>query len=291
MFKNIAELIEDSKKYSSVTELMIAIEMEQTGRERKQIWDLMERNLETMLNSVDKGLLGEKSLTGLTGGDAKLMNEYILSGKALSGDIILGAARDAVAVNEVNAQMGLICATPTAGSAGCLPGVLTAATAKLSLTHENQIEFLFAAGAFGLAIANNATISGAEGGCQAEVGSASAMASAALVLAAGGTAEQAGFAVALVLQNMLGLICDPVAGLVEIPCVHRNAMGASQAMISADMALAGVKTVIPVDEVVNTMYNVGRTLPAAFRETAEGGLAQTPTGRRIMEEIFGEDKN
>ena len=291
MFKNIAELIEDSKKYSSVTELMIAIEMEQTGRERKQIWDLMERNLETMLNSVDKGLLGEKSLTGLTGGDAKLMNEYILSGKALSGDIILGAARDAVAVNEVNAQMGLICATPTAGSAGCLPGVLTAATAKLSLTHENQIEFLFAAGAFGLAIANNATISGAEGGCQAEVGSASAMASAALVLAAGGTAEQAGFAIALVLQNMLGLICDPVAGLVEIPCVHRNAMGASQAMISADMALAGVKTVIPVDEVVNTMYNVGRTLPAAFRETAEGGLAQTPTGRRIMEEIFGEDKN
>lgn len=291
MFKNIAELIEDSKKYSSVTELMIAMEMEQTGRERKQIWDLMERNLETMLNSVDKGLLGEKSLTGLTGGDAKLMNEYILSGKALSGDIILGAARDAVAVNEVNAQMGLICATPTAGSAGCLPGVLTAATAKLSLTHENQIEFLFAAGAFGLAIANNATISGAEGGCQAEVGSASAMASAALVLAAGGTAEQAGFAIALVLQNMLGLICDPVAGLVEIPCVHRNAMGASQAMISADMALAGVKTVIPVDEVVNTMYNVGRTLPAAFRETAEGGLAQTPTGRRIMEEIFGEDKN
>ncbi|MCL2114247.1 MAG: L-serine ammonia-lyase, iron-sulfur-dependent, subunit alpha [Streptococcaceae bacterium] len=291
MFKNIAELIEDSKKYSSVTELMIAIEMEQTGRERKQIWDLMERNLETMLNSVDKGLLGEKSLTGLTGGDAKLMNEYILSGKALSGDIILGAARDSVAVNEVNAQMGLICATPTAGSAGCLPGVLTAATAKLSLTHENQIEFLFAAGAFGLAIANNATISGAEGGCQAEVGSASAMASAALVLAAGGTAEQAGFAIALVLQNMLGLICDPVAGLVEIPCVHRNAMGASQAMISADMALAGVKTVIPVDEVVNTMYNVGRTLPAAFRETAEGGLAQTPTGRRIMEEIFGEDKN
>ncbi|AYG00607.1 L-serine ammonia-lyase, iron-sulfur-dependent, subunit alpha [Lactococcus allomyrinae] len=291
MFKNIAELIEDSKEYSSVTELMIAIEMEQTGRERKQIWELMERNLEIMLNSVDKGLLGEKSLTGLTGGDAKLMNEYILSGKALSGDIILGAARDAVAVNEVNAQMGLICATPTAGSAGCLPGVLTAATAKLSLTHENQIEFLFAAGAFGLAIANNATISGAEGGCQAEVGSASAMASAALVLAAGGTAEQAGFAIALVLQNMLGLICDPVAGLVEIPCVHRNAMGASQAMISADMALAGIKTMIPVDEVVNTMYNVGRTLPTAFRETAEGGLAQTPTGRRIMAEIFGEDKN
>ncbi|MDU4037813.1 MAG: L-serine ammonia-lyase, iron-sulfur-dependent, subunit alpha, partial [Lactococcus lactis] len=169
----------------------------------------------------------------------------------------------------------------------CLPGVLTSAIKTLGLTHEQQVEFLFVAGAFGLAIANNATISGAEGGCQAEVGSASAMASAALALAAGGSAEQAGYAIAIVLQNMLGLICDPVAGLVEIPCVHRNAMGASQAMISADMALAGVKTVIPVDEVVNIMYNVGRSLPAAFRETAEGGLAQTTTGRKIMEELFG----
>ncbi|RZI48523.1 L-serine ammonia-lyase, iron-sulfur-dependent, subunit alpha [Lactococcus kimchii] len=287
MFKNIEELMEDAKNYPSVAELMIAVEIEQTGRDRAQIWSLMERNLTTMLDSVAKGLQGQKSLTGLTGGDAKLMEDYIQSGKSLSGDVILGAARDAVAVNEVNAQMGLICATPTAGSAGCLPGVLTSAIKTLNLTHEQQIEFLFTAGAFGLAIANNATISGAEGGCQAEVGSASAMASAALVLAAGGSTEQAGYAIALVLQNMLGLICDPVAGLVEIPCVHRNAMGASQAMISADMALAGVKTVIPVDEVVNTMYNVGRSLPAAFRETAEGGLAQTPTGRRVMEEIFG----
>jgi L-serine dehydratase len=289
MFKNIAELIEDSKKYASVSELMIAIEMEQTGLDREQIWALMERNLETMLNSIEKGLLGKKSLTGLTGGDAKLMDDYIKAGKALSGERILGAARDAVAVNEVNAQMGLICATPTAGSAGSMPGVLSSATKTLGLTHEQQIEFLFAAGAFGLAIANNATISGAEGGCQAEVGSASAMASAALVLAAGGTPEQSGYAIAITLQNMLGLICDPVAGLVEVPCVHRNAMGASQAMISADMALAGVKTVIPVDEVVNTMYNVGKSLPAAFRETAEGGLAQTPTGLRIMEELFGDN--
>ncbi|MDU4518667.1 MAG: L-serine ammonia-lyase, iron-sulfur-dependent, subunit alpha, partial [Lactococcus lactis] len=162
MFKNIEELIEDSKNYSSITELMIAIEIEQTGRNRKQIWEMMEHNLDTMLDSVKKGLVGEKSLTGLTGGDAKLMDDYIQSGKALSGDIILGAARDAVAVNEVNAQMGLICATPTAGSAGCLPGVLTSAIKTLGLTHEQQVEFLFVAGAFGLAIANNATISGAE---------------------------------------------------------------------------------------------------------------------------------
>ncbi|MFC4652822.1 L-serine ammonia-lyase, iron-sulfur-dependent, subunit alpha [Lactococcus nasutitermitis] len=288
MFTTIQELIEMAQDYSSVAELMISLEIEQTGRSREQVWALMERNLQVMLASVEKGLLGEKSLTGLTGGDAKLMNAYIASGKALSGDVILAAARDAVAVNEVNAQMGLICATPTAGSSGCLPGVLRAATEKLSLSHEQQVEFLFMAGAFGLAIANNATISGAEGGCQAEVGSAAAMASAALVLSAGGTLEEAGTAIALTLQNMLGLICDPVAGLVEIPCVHRNAMGASQAFISADMALAGVKTVIPVDEVVTCMYNVGRTLPAAFRETADGGLAQTPTGRRVMSEVFSE---
>lgn len=287
MFTNVKELIEESKNYPSVAELMIAQEMEVTGASREQIWQVMERNLETMLTSVENGLQGKKSRTGLTGGDGKKMNEYIKSGRGLSGDVILGAARDAVAVNEVNAQMGLICATPTAGSAGCVPGVLTAATEKLGLTHEQQVEFLFTAGAFGLAIANNATISGAEGGCQAEVGSASAMASAALVLTAGGTVEQASFALAITLQNMLGLICDPVAGLVEIPCVHRNAMGASQAMISADMALAGVVTAIPVDEVITCMYNVGKNLPAAFRETAEGGLAQTPTGQALMKEIFG----
>ncbi|MGM9886240.1 MAG: L-serine ammonia-lyase, iron-sulfur-dependent, subunit alpha [Lactococcus sp.] len=287
MFTNVESLIEEAKKYDSVAEMMIAIEIEQTGRERAQIIEMMEHNLETMLASVEKGLLGEKSRTGLTGGDAKLMDAYIKSGKALSGDVILGAARDAVAVNEVNAQMGLICATPTAGSAGCLPGVLTAATQKLGLSHQQQVDFLFVGGAFGLAIANNATISGAEGGCQAEVGSAAAMASAALVMAAGGSTAQAGYAIALTLQNMLGLICDPVAGLVEIPCVHRNAMGASQAMISADMALAGVAPKIPVDEVISCMYNVGRTLPAAFRETADGGLAQTPTGRKIMADVFG----
>ncbi|GBG97384.1 L-serine ammonia-lyase, iron-sulfur-dependent, subunit alpha [Lactococcus termiticola] len=286
MFVTISDLIEESKNYKSIAELMIAEEMEQSGRDREQIWELMERNLLTMKGAIEEGLKGEKSLTGLTGGDAKKMNEYINKGETLSGEIILGAARDAVAVNEVNAQMGLICATPTAGSAGCMPGVLRAAIKRLLLSHEEQIEFLFTAGAFGLAIANNATISGAEGGCQAEVGSAAAMSSAALVIAAGGTAEQAGYAIALTLQNMLGLICDPVAGLVEVPCVHRNAMGASQAMISADMALAGVAPVIPVDEVVTCMYNVGRTLPSAFRETAEGGLAQTPTGRRLMEEVF-----
>jgi len=287
MFSNIKELIEESEKHPSVAEMMITTEMEQTGREREEVINIMERNLITMKYSIGEGLKGEKSITGLTGGDGKKMDEYIKSGKGLSGDIVLNSVRNAVAVNEVNAQMGLICATPTAGSAGTLPGVLFAAVEKLNLTHEQQVDFMFTAGAFGLAIANNATIAGAEGGCQAEVGSASALSSAALVIAAGGTALQASYAVALTLQNMLGLICDPVAGLVEIPCVHRNALGSSQAFISADMALAGIETAIPADEVVTTMYQVGKNLPSMYRETAEGGLATTPTGRRIMEEVFG----
>ena len=153
---------------------------------------------------------------------------------------------------------------------------------KLDLSHEEQLDFLFAAGAFGLVIANNASISGAEGGCQAEVGSASAMSAAALTLAAGGTPIRLVKPSPLSLKNMLGLICDPVAGLVEVPCVKRNAMGASFAFIAADMALAGIESKIPVDEVIDAMYQVGSSLPTAFRETAEGGLAATPTGRRLQ---------
>lgn len=288
MFYSVQDIIEQSKNYSSVAELMIATEIELTGRSREEIIQLMERNLEVMLDSIEKGLEGEKSVSGLTGGDSKKVHEYIESGKFLSGHTILTAVRNAIAVNEVNAQMGLICATPTAGSAGCVPAVLASATDKIGLSHKEQVDFLFTAGAFGLVMANNASISGAEGGCQAEVGSASAMASAALVLANGGTVEQAANAIAITLKNVMGLICDPVAGLVEVPCVLRNAMGSSQAYISADMAMAGIQSIIPADEVIICMYQVGKALPSAFRETAEGGLAQTPTGKRLMAEIFGE---
>lgn len=193
-----------------------------------------------------------------------------------------------MAVNELNAKMGLVCATPTAGSAGCLPAVLAVAIDKLKLSEKEQLDFLFTAGAFGLVIGNNASISGAEGGCQAEVGSASAMSAAALVKAAGGTAYQASQAVAFVIKNLLGLVCDPVAGLVEVPCVKRNALGSSFALVAADMALADIQSQIPVDEVVDAMYQVGAAMPTAFKETAEGGLAATPTGRRYSKEIFGD---
>lgn len=290
MFYSIKELVEqaDLDFQGSVAELMITTEYELTGRERDEVLRLMTRNLEVMKASVVMGLDESKSRSGLTGGDAAKLHKYIQSGKALSDYTVLTAAKNAIAVNEYNAKMGLVCATPTAGSAGCLPAVLTSAIEKLNLTEKQQLDFLLTAGAFGLVIANNASISGAEGGCQAEVGSASAMSAAALVLAAGGTPFQASQAICFVIKNMLGLICDPVAGLVEVPCVKRNAMGASYAFIAADMALAGIESKIPVDEVIDAMYQVGASMPTAFRETAEGGLAATPTGRRLSKEIFGE---
>lgn len=289
MFYSVEELIQQAEnRYDgNVAELMIATEIELSGRSRSEITQLMTKNLEVMKASVQKGLSPETSRSGLTGGDAKKLDDYIKKGKTLSDLTILSAARNAIAVNEHNAKMGLVCATPTAGSAGCLPAVLTTAIDKLGLTETEQLQFLFTAGAFGLVIANNASISGAEGGCQAEVGSASAMAAAALTMAAGGTAQEASQAICFVIKNMLGLICDPVAGLVEVPCVKRNAMGASFAFVAADMALAGITSKIPVDEVIDAMYQVGSSLPTAFRETAEGGLAATPTGRHLAKEIFG----
>lgn len=290
MFYTIADLVEQAQAYDSVADLMIATEMEVTGRKKEQIIALMERNLTVMENSVAEGVAGVKSVTGLTGGDAKRMNEYLNHGNFLSGETILTAVRNGIAVNEVNAKMGLICATPTAGSAGVVAGALLAVRERLNLSHEEQVNFLFTAGAFGLVIANNTSISGAEGGCQAEVGSASAMAAAALVCANGGTAHQAAQAVAITLKNMMGLICDPVAGLVEVPCVKRNALGSSQAFISADMALAGIESVIPPDEVVAAMYQVGRQMPSIFKETAEGGLATTPTAQRLQKEIFAKQE-
>ena len=289
MFYSVEELIQQAENGydGNVAELMIATEIELSGRSRYEIIQLMTKNLEVMKASVQKGLSKETSRSGLTGGDAKKLDDYIKKGKTLADLTILSAARNAIAVNEHNAKMGLVCATPTAGSAGCLPAVLTTAIDKLGLTETEQLQFLFTAGAFGLVIANNASISGAEGGCQAEVGSASAMAAAALTMAAGGTAQEASQAICFVIKNMRGLICDPVAGLVEVPCVKRNAMGASFAFVAADMALAGITSKIPVDEVIDAMYQVGSSLPTAFRETAEGGLAATPTGRHLAKEIFG----
>jgi L-serine dehydratase len=291
MFRNVAELVELAEsKNVKIAEIMILQEMEFSGLSREQIIEKMDRNLTVMEQAVERGLKGVQSVTGLTGGDAVLLQNYIKSGKALAGNLLLDAVSKAVATNEVNAAMGMICATPTAGSAGVVPGTLFAVKEKLNPTRAEMIEFLFTSAAFGFVVANNASISGAAGGCQAEVGSASGMAAAAIVELAGGTPSQAAEAIAITLKNMLGLVCDPVAGLVEVPCVKRNAMGASNAITAADMALAGITSRIPCDEVIDAMYKIGLTMPVALRETAEGGLAATPTGRRLAKEIFGSYK-
>lgn len=288
MFKNVAELVELAEsKNVKISEIMIQQEMLFTGRSREDIIAKMEQNLVVMEKAVERGLGGVHSPTGLTGGDAVLLQAYIKKGNMLSGHLLLDAVSKAVATNEVNAAMGTICATPTAGSAGVVPGTLFAVKEKLNPTRMQMIEFLLTSGAFGFVVANNASISGAAGGCQAEVGSASGMAAAAIVEMAGGTPSQSAEAFAITLKNMLGLVCDPVAGLVEVPCVKRNAMGAANAMVAADMALAGITSRIPCDEVIDAMYKIGQTMPSALRETAEGGLAATPTGRELEAKIFG----
>lgn len=288
MFKSVAELVELAESQNKlISDIMIEQEMEVTGRSYEEIMEQMDKNLTVMEEAIERGLEGVISHSGLTGGDAVLLQKYIEKGNFLSGEIILDAVSKAVATNEVNAAMGIICATPTAGSAGVVPGTLFAVRKKLNPTREQMIRYLFTAGAFGFIVANNASISGASGGCQAEVGSSSGMAAAAIVEMAGGTPSQSAEAMAITLKNMLGLVCDPVAGLVEVPCVKRNAMGAANAMIAADMALAGIKSKIPCDEVIAAMYEIGLQMPNTLRETGEGGLAATPTGKRLAEKIFG----
>ncbi|UEX89356.1 L-serine ammonia-lyase, iron-sulfur-dependent, subunit alpha [Staphylococcus ratti] len=289
MFKNVKELIAKCEaENKAIHEIMMEQEMAVTGLSKEEVYAHMNRNLETMENAVEEGVNGVTSKTGLTGGDAVLMKQYIESGQSIAGYTLLDAVSKAVATNEVNAAMGKICATPTAGSAGVVPGVLFALKDKLQLSRTDMLNFLLTAGAFGFVVANNASISGAAGGCQAEVGSAAAMAAAAVVEAAGGTPQQSAEGFAICMKNMLGLVCDPVAGLVEVPCVKRNAAGASNAIVSADMALAGIESRIPTDEVIDAMYRIGQTMPSALRETGRGGLAGTPTGQRLKQQIFGD---
>ena len=241
LFQNVRELVALAEKENKlISEIMIEQEMQMSGRTREAIMEQMDCNLTVMEQAIERGLQGVQSVTGLTGGDAVLIQQYMASGKSLAGELLLDAVSKAVATNEVNAAMGTICATPTAGSAGVVPGTLFAVKNKLNPTREQMIRYLFTSGAFGFIVANNASISGAAGGCQAEVGSAAAMAAAAIVEMAGGTPQQCAEGFAITLKNMLGLVCDPVAGLVEVPCVKRNAMGAANALVAADMALAGV---------------------------------------------------
>ncbi len=280
MFHNVQELITQAETASlPIWEIMIRQEIEVTGKSRDFIWSAMERRFDVMAKAARRGIAGVSSHSGLTGGDAKKLYDYITRGHYLTDKTFLLANCYAIATNEVNAAMGVVCATPTAGSSGTLPGVLLALQEIHGYSNDEIVQALFTAGAFGYIIANNANISGAAGGCQAEVGSASAMAAAAAVELAGGTPSQAGHAMAIALKNLLGLTCDPVAGLVEVPCVKRNAGGTSIALSAAELALAGIESRIPADEVIQAMYSIGLAIPETLRETAKGGLAMTPTGR------------
>ena len=227
----------------------------------------------------------QRSVSGLVGGDGLKMRLYLRRGDSIGGDLVGEAIAQAISMAESNACMRRIVAAPTAGSCGVVPAVLLALREKEDYTQHQLLEALYVASGIGAVIAYRASISGAAGGCQAEIGTASAMAAGALVSLRGGTNEQIGHAVAMALKNLMGLVCDPVAGLVEVPCVKRNVIGAVNAISAADMALAGIESRIPVDEVIDAMGEVGRRMPVEFRETALGGLAATPTGKAVKERM------
>ncbi|AZS16796.1 L-serine ammonia-lyase, iron-sulfur-dependent, subunit alpha [Paenibacillus lutimineralis] len=291
-FANLEQLIRLCEKEAvTIGQLMITEQAAETGKTDQQVILQMTEYYEVMKEAVHKGIESEmQPRSGLTGGDARRVHAHLQQGVPSLGEEACTAMAYALAVSEVNASMGRIIATPTAGSCGIIPGVFVSSQERFGWSDEHMVQGLFSAGAIGYVIANNSFVSGAEGGCQAEVGSAIGMAAGALVELRGGTPEQAVHAVGLALKNTLGLICDPVAGLVEIPCIVRNGFGAVTAMAAADMALAGIRSVIPSDEVIDVMLEVGSMMPEKHRETALGGLAQTPTGKRIMKELYEKEE-
>ncbi|MFB9329101.1 L-serine ammonia-lyase, iron-sulfur-dependent, subunit alpha [Paenibacillus aurantiacus] len=270
----------------SIGRLMVEEQSAESGRDADLEFRTMADYYRIMKEAVQRGLTEDTtSRSGLTGRDAQRVMDYGRGAELSLGEHAGNAMAYALAVSEINASMGRIIATPTAGSCGIIPGVFVSSQERFGWSDEHMVYGLFAAGAIGYVIANNSFVSGAEGGCQAEVGSAIGMAAGALVELRGGTPQQAMHAVGLALKNTLGLICDPVGGLVEIPCIVRNGFGSVTALAAADMALAGVRSVIPSDEVIQVMLEVGSAMPEKHRETAGGGLAQTPTGRAIMSQL------
>ena len=286
-FNSIAELVELAQKANCpISQIVIQWEMENNFVAEEKQRAMMLKNWQVMEESLKRGLTNcEKSVSGLTGGDAVKLYAYRQHG--YTGEAVLSAAASAVGVSEVNAVMGRIVACPTAGSCGIVPAAIYAAAEKNGNNIDEIVDALFTASGIGMVVEANASIAGAYGGCQAECGTAAGMAAGALVQLAGGTPEMVGNAVALAMKNLLGLACDPVAGLVEVPCVKRNGFIAVHAMVAADMAMAGVQSVIPVDDVIDALNRIGRSMPSSIKETAEGGLATTKTGLRLTKEIFG----
>lgn len=287
-YLTIQELVETAEKEGMTIGALVrkdqAAQMEQS---EETLISQMDENLSVMEKAVESGMDPQlRSTSGLTGGDAWKMMQYAKKG-GITGSFMTKAMARALAVSEYNAAMGKIVAAPTAGSCGIMPGCLVSMMEEHQIPREKIIEGMFTAAGFGIVIAKRASIAGAQGGCQAECGSAAAMTAAALTEIMGGTPKQAADACAMAIKNQLGLVCDPVAGLVEIPCIKRNVGGIMIAFSAADMALAGMESKIPVDEVIDAMKEVGDSMPCAMKETALGGLANTPTAKKMKEKVFG----
>ncbi|MDQ0243553.1 L-serine dehydratase [Bacillus fengqiuensis] len=286
--QSMVELVQACEsERKTIGEMMLMMEAKKSGRGEETIIGMMEERLIKMREAVDSGIKDASTApSGISGGDAVKMYDYINQGKALSGNYISDAMTFSLATSESNARMGVIVATPTAGAAGILPGVLFSLHKNEGASYKELVMGLFTASMLGYVIANRSFISGAAGGCQAEVGSATAMAAGTIVELKGGTPKQAVNATAIAMKSLLGLVCDPVAGLVEVPCIKRNVIGTSIAFSAADLSLAGVESRIPCDEVIEAMYKVGKEMPRTLRETALGGLAMTETGKKVKERLF-----
>ncbi len=286
VFLSAKELLQQCQQRGvNIQTLMLEEESKASGQEKSVILDQLEKSWHVMLASSQPPLEDATLRGKLIGGEAKLVWDHLQSGKSICGDFMSKVTAYALAVSITNASMGRIVAAPTAGSAGVLPAVFRALQEDRDLPDKTIVDGLLVAGAVGEIVAHSASISGAAGGCQAEIGAASAMTAAASVVMLGGSPDQAFDAGAIALKNLLGLVCDPVAGLVECPCSKRNVIGAANAVLAAEMALAGVTSVIPFDEVVDAMQQVGGLMPSVLKETAKGGLADTITGRAYAAQL------
>ena len=284
MYHALQDAIREAEsRGTTLATVALEIEARDQGRPVAEIRDAVRRALEVMRGAIDRGLVGDlRSNSGLVGGDAAKLRTTAAG--PLADTVFREVLMRAIAVQEVNAAMGVIVAAPTAGGAGVLPGVLLGLATRHAVDNNRLIDALATAGLIGAVVAQRASLSGAEGGCQAETGAAAGMAAGAATEMLGGTPTQVGHAVALAQQGTLGLVCDPLGGLVELPCVFRNATGAAIALAAVEMAMAGITFAIPADEVIDTMGEIGRDMDVRYRETAGGGLAQTPTGRRLAKE-------
>ena len=287
-YKSIKAIIDTANERKvKISDFIIEEQIEATGEKKEALINKMKEAYDVMKKSIEIGFTERCKLKIEQEDGAKIYKKYLDSGKSMFGEKVGLAVAMAMSVSEVNASMGKIVAAPTAGSCGILPAALVATEKNYNIEEDKIINAMFTASAIGMVVANVFSIAGATGGCQAECGTAGAMAAAAVVEILGGTPNQIGDAIAICIKNIEGLVCDPVAGLVECPCIKRNASGVVNALLAADMALSGVKSIIPVDEVILAMKQSGEVMDDRLKETAGGGLATTETGLRLKHKIFG----